>query len=50
MSGVILIPDELLHRLGEFYSSEFVEKNMPWLRQMAFEQFLEREIRDRTFG
>lgn len=40
-----LIPDNMLDSLGDFYSSEFVARNMPWIRQMTFEQFLEREIR-----
>lgn len=39
------ISDELLEKLGEFYNSEFVVKNMPWIRKMTFEEFVQRELR-----
>lgn len=40
-----LIPDHLLDSLGDFYSSEFVSRNMPWLRNMTFAEYVERELR-----
>lgn len=39
------IQDNLLDSLGDFYCSEFVSRNMPWLRQMTFAEFVERELR-----
>lgn len=39
------ISDEQLESLGEFYCSEFVEKNMPWIRKVTFEEFVQRELR-----
>lgn len=43
-----LIPDHLLDSLGDFYSSEFVSLNMPWLWQITFAEFVERELRSRV--
>lgn len=48
MNDVILLSDDLLDRLADFYSSEFVAMNMPWLRQVTFAEFVEREIRSRA--
>lgn len=47
MEQIQRIPDELLDRFGTFYSSEFVEKNMPWIRQLTFEQYVQREMESR---
>lgn len=38
------ITDELLDKLGKFYTSAYVAKNQPWILQMSFEQFVERHI------
>jgi hypothetical protein len=48
VNDLILIPDDLLNSLGEFYSSEYVAKNQPWILEMTFEQYVQREMRIRT--
>lgn len=40
----IKIPDERLEKLADFYSSEFVEKNEPWIREIPFYEWLNRQI------
>lgn len=36
--------DELLERLANFYCSEYVEKNQPWVREIPFDQWLDRQL------
>lgn len=45
-----MIPDELLNRLADFYSSEYVAKNEPWIRQIPFHEWLGRELIKRQIG
>lgn len=39
-----LIPDVLLEQWGEYYNSEFVKKNQPWVRQLTFERFVRQQM------
>ena len=45
----ILIPDEMLERLGTYYSHEFTQNNLPWVTALPFEQWLEKQLR-RMYG
>lgn len=36
------MPDELLESLGEFYTSEYVAANQPWIRKIPFEEYVNR--------
>lgn len=38
------ISDEQLEKLGEFYTSEYVALNQPWIRLSSFEEWLTRHI------
>jgi hypothetical protein len=38
-----MIPDIFLERMADYYTSEFVKKNMPWIREIPFHEFLERQ-------
>lgn len=42
------VPDQLLDRFGEYYNSEFVKKNMPWVRAVPFVKFVEFEMSKRS--
>lgn len=35
-------PDDYVERMGQFYSSEYVAKNQPWIRELPFHEWLER--------
>ncbi|GIP38113.1 hypothetical protein J31TS4_13930 [Paenibacillus sp. J31TS4] len=35
------IDDRLLDKLGDFYSSPYVAKNQPWVRQLPFSEWVE---------
>lgn len=39
------IDDVLLDKLGEFYCSEYVALNQPWIREIPFEQWVERQLK-----
>lgn len=39
------ISDELLDKLGDFYTSAFVENHMPWIRKITFAEWVERQVR-----
>lgn len=41
-SDLIIISDEMLERLGNYYISSYVSGNMPWIRRLTFEQWLQR--------
>jgi hypothetical protein len=45
MNETLIVSDAQLESLGEFYCSDFVEKNMPWVRALTFEEFVQRELR-----
>lgn len=38
--------DELLELYGEYYTSDFVEKNMPWIKEIPFGEWLDRHMRE----
>lgn len=38
------ISDEQLEKLGEFYTSEYVTLNQPWIRERTFAQWVEARI------
>lgn len=38
------IPDELLDKLGEYYTSAYVAKNQPWVLKLSFQEFVQRHI------
>ncbi|WP_027416636.1 hypothetical protein [Aneurinibacillus terranovensis] len=44
MPKKLVLNDELLEKLGSYYSHRFVQRNMPWLVEMGFEAFLNREL------
>lgn len=35
--------DDLLERLANYYTSEYVTKNMPYLREIPFHEWLRRK-------
>jgi len=39
----VIISDEQLERLGRYYTSEFVRKVMPWVTEVPFHEWLERQ-------
>jgi hypothetical protein len=41
------ISDEMLNSLGEWYNSEFVIMNVPWIRQITFEEWVTRVMAER---
>lgn len=41
---VMRISDEQLEKLGEFYTSEYVTLNQPWIRERTFAQWVEARI------
>lgn len=45
-----MLSDELLDKLGDFYASEYVQNNQPWLREKPFHLWLEQEIRKLICG
>ena len=36
---------DLIWRLGEFYTSEYVLHNQPWILEVPFHKFLERQLK-----
>jgi hypothetical protein len=34
----------LVDKLGRFYHSEYVSKNQPWVRQIPFPEWLQRQL------
>lgn len=36
----VRIDDELLDKLGDFFSSDYVATHQPWLREMTFQAFV----------
>jgi hypothetical protein len=41
------IPDELLDAYGEFYNSQFVRQNMPWVRMVPFAEWVTRQLAEK---
>lgn len=41
---LIVISDEHLEKLGNFYTSEYVKLNQPWVRQTPFANWLARHM------
>lgn len=44
------VPDELLDKLGAFYSSEYVRRCQPWVLGLPFYEWLQRELEKRKGG
>jgi hypothetical protein len=38
------LEDELLERYGIYYSSEYVAKNQPWILEVPFVEWVERQL------
>jgi hypothetical protein len=38
------LEDELLERYGTYYSSEYVMKNQPWILEVPFFEWVERQL------
>ncbi|KIL37952.1 hypothetical protein SD70_29630 [Gordoniibacillus kamchatkensis] len=38
------VDDDLLYSLGEYYSSQYVEKNKPWVREIPFAEWMQRQL------
>lgn len=39
-----MLDDELLEKYGEFYCSRYVAKNQPWILQIPFGEWVERQL------
>lgn len=39
-----MITDAMLETLGDFYTSDYVRINQPWIRQITFETFVNRQL------
>jgi hypothetical protein len=39
-----MLNDALIEKLGNYYSSEYVKLNLPYLREITFEAFLHRYL------
>ncbi|WP_438432000.1 hypothetical protein [Gorillibacterium sp. sgz500922] len=42
-----MLEDELLEKYGEFYCSRYVAKNQPWILQIPFGEWVERQLAER---
>ncbi len=44
ISRVVVEHHDQLWKLGEYYNSDYVKLNMPWIREIPFWQFVERQM------
>lgn len=45
-----MIHDKLLDKLGDFYTSDYVAKNQPWVIQTPFHEWVDRHLAKREGG
>ncbi|WCK56191.1 hypothetical protein PP175_09885 [Aneurinibacillus sp. Ricciae_BoGa-3] len=44
MMKLVVLDDQLLEKLATYYSHPFVQMNMPWVKEMGFDAFVNKEL------